>query len=720
MNITKAVHYAAIAAWACLAILLLLPREASNARLFGFTTTRLLMAASLLFVGILLSFSSFYLRRHSATATRLDQALGQRFQSAWLRAAVCALASLVLLFGQYFCALLIFTGDNQLKQILLRLFPFALFSMATAWLVLSLGSLRRERPKWLAAIALAVGVMAVGWFMQTVLLAGLTHPYHRQPTLAHMVLLATGISALCYFRYLANQARAERAVWNWLLALVWVLFLLQWAVLPNKYWPSLPWLATFAPLIILLLASITLLSFLFWDRSSPARQKLVRRVLWVTAILGVGVLAVLYWQAATTHARILNYQPTFTDQGEYLKFIKEVRASHFTTTGDHNRMPLYPYFQALFYRSNMNDAQLFWRGQQVNIILSLLLLFILGWVFRRYLGAAQGLLLALIVAFSLYIFKSPYLQAEILFYFLAFIGFLLMLQMLIRPGWALAAAAGVVLGLGHLTKASILLGLAVFSAVYLLKDGVSIWSAYKSRTGRASARQETFRRLGYLLLLMLCFGAVIFPYSRAMKLRFGSYLYNVNLSVYVWYDDLNQALDAEERYHFTEAWPTDLPADERPGLVHYFSTHTPSQVLERLRFGLGEQARNILDPFSVTSFHLSFLTILAVIVLSDLKNSRTTARKHAYLVGFSLLYFAAYLAVFVWYSPISPERRFTYTLYIPLMFSIFVALKNLVEGQSAKDLRRLRDAGLFVMALILFSNIWLVLTERMFYDRFGS
>ena len=720
MNFTKALRYAAIAAWICLTLLLLLPREANGAWLLGFSMARLLMLATFMAAAVMLTITILYLKRHPAFEQSIAQVLELRFQAIWLRTVVSFAAALALLLGVYFCSLLIFTGDSQLKQILLRLLPFVLFGMVTAWLLLNLNILHRERGWWLAALALAVGAVAAGWLMQTALLAGLTHQYRRMPALVHAVLVASGILALIYFRYLASRPRGQCAVWSWFLALIWFLFILQWIVMPNKYWPSLPWLAMVSPLLIFLTAWFTLLCFLIWDHLDLARQKLVQRTLWVAAALGVVGLVFLYWQAATVHARILNSQPIFTDQYEYLTFIKDVRASHFTTTGDQNRMPLYPYFQALFYSPNMSDAQLFWTGKQVNIILSLVLLVILGLVFYKYLGRAQALLLTLIVAFSLYIFKSPYLQAEILFYFLAFIGFLLMLQMLIRPGWVLAVAAGAVLGLAHLTKASILLGLLIFVAVYVLKEAANLRQTRHVHAWSPLTRWEMLRRLGYLLLLLICFTAVIFPYSRAMKQRFGGYFYNVNLSVYVWYDDLNQALDAEELYHFAERPPTGLPPEERPGLVNYFRQHTLAQIMARIRFGLGEQVKNILDPFSVTDFHLSFLAILAIMVLADLKNSLATARKYPYLVGFSLLFFVAYLAIFVWYSPISPERRFTYALYIPLMFAIFVSFKELVANQSVGDLRRLRDASLFLMTLMLMINIWLVLTERMYFDRYGS
>jgi hypothetical protein len=98
-------------------------------------------------------------------------------------------------------------------------------------------------------------------------------------------------------------------------------------------------------------------------------------------------------------------------------------------------------------------------------------------------------------------------------------------------------------------------------------------------------------------------------------------------------------------------------------------------------------------------------------------------RKFPYTVLFSLLYFTGYLAAFIWYSPISPERRFTYGLYIPWMFSIFIAIEELSRNQPHEGWTNLTEfarASNLVMALTLIINIPLVLAERMFFDRYGS
>ncbi|MGW8250467.1 MAG: hypothetical protein ACWGO1_07475, partial [Anaerolineales bacterium] len=291
------------------------------------------------------------------------------------------------------------------------------------------------------------------------------------------------------------------------------------------------------------------------------------------------------------------------------------------------------------------------------------------------------------------------------------------------PGWLLAASTGVVLGLAHLMKASVMVGLIAFAIVYGGKEILAAIRSLREKSLDRHGGRDFSMHLGMLVVVFACFLGVIFPYIRAMKLRFGHYFYNVNTTFYVWYDDNFAAIAAEEQNHFAERWPSHLSADELPSLRNYLREHSLAQILERVRFGIRSQWDNITSQFSVTNYHLSYLALLALVILADLKNSLMLARKYPYPILFALLYLTGYLAAFVWYSPISPERRFTYGLYIPLMFSIFVALKVLSEQRSQEgsvDVGEFVRAANLVIALTLIVNIPLVLTERMFFDRYGS
>jgi hypothetical protein len=439
------------------------------------------------------------------------------------------------------------------------------------------------------------------------------------------------------------------------------------------------------------------------------------------------LLSLLYYDASTQHSKTLNYATNFTDQAEYLLFAKNARLLNFNYTGDHNHMPLYPFLQALFYRSGMSDSEFFEQGKQINILLSLIMLAFMFLIFLRYFSKFESWLLTLIIAFSLYIFKAPYFQAEILYYFLAFLTFLLMLKMLIRPNIWLAITTGIIIGLAHLTKASILPGLIIFAFVFATKDTVSVIQEKKHNKLDTHRFRKTLVSFSYLLVVFIFFITTIFPYIQAMKIRFGHYFYNVNLTFYIWYDDLFQAYEAEAEHHFAKKWPSHLPEDEIPGPRKYFREHSLAQIADRFWLGMGEQINNIKSQFSVTNYHLSFLVILILVFLADMKNGLKLSRRYPYIIGFPVLYFSGYIMAFAWYSPIAPERRFIFGLYIPFMFTLFKAVKELAQNQlktnreaSAIDLTKFVNASYFVISLSLIINIWLVLTERMYFDRYGA
>jgi hypothetical protein len=375
----------------------------------------------------------------------------------------------------------------------------------------------------------------------------------------------------------------------------------------------------------------------------------------------------------------------------------------------------------------MSDPAFFELGKNVNIWLSLGLLILVFIFLRKYLSLLTAILLTAITSFSLYIFKAPYIQSESIYYFLAFVGFVLVSRLLIRPEAKVAAAAGIVLGLAHLTKASVLPGLILFAGLFVLKELFSIFRLNRTRPFSKDQLRPGLVHLGILVLVLACFLAVIFPYIHAMKQRFGHYFYNVNTTFYIWYDDNPQAIAAEKQYHFAEKWPSQIPIDQLPGPAKYFREHTPAQILERLKFGLREQVNNLRLQFSVTNYHLSYLAILIVVFLADFRRSIRLAREYPYAVIYSILYFSCYLAAFVWYAPISPERRFTYGLFLPFLFAVFIAIRKISQQEPAEnsesahlDVARLSNVAHFIVSLTLLFNIYLVITERMLFDRYGS
>jgi hypothetical protein len=720
---SQCLKYSAVFDSISLIFLLLIPRDPKNALFLGFSTSRLIMLVGF-FLGLLVLVTAvLWLKGHPDVDQRLAEALQQVAGHGWLRELVLSLAALVILAGPIHLSVYLFTTDLFIKSNLLRLLPITLFVSGTSWEVLHLDAFRESGKRWVTVIGLTALGTAAGWLFQRFLLGLVLRPTTVDPSFITASQVGLGLTVFFWAVHFLNHPRKERPTLVLLLLLVALLALIQWEMYPHKYWRALRLIALFTPLSIFAITIIAQLILSLWDRLRQ-KQRIFVQIGVVVALL---ILVVPYYIVTTIHSRTLNFPPVVSDQTEYVKFAKTARMLNFLYTGDHNRMPLYPFLQGFFYQPGMSDEEFSDQSLQRNILLSLVLLALIYLVFRRHLGALLGALLTGIVAFSLYIFKAPYIQVEILYYFLAFMGFILVQYMLVHPTIKLGMAAGIICGLAYLAKASVLPGLIFFGALFTLKELVQIVQIRMTGKLDWEGLLPVLRRLSAGGAVFVLFIVVIFPYINAMKQQFGQYFYNVNTSVYIWFDSNDQAIQAESQYHFTERWPSELSPEELPSLRNYLRHHTLAQILDRIRSGLQEQINNILSPFSVSNFHLSYLVILALTFLLNLRYNLALMKRHLYLVGFNLLYFFGYLAAFVWYSPIAPERRFIYGLYIPLMFAVFFALKTLTSNQQNSgsygwgiDTKRFVNLAHVVMFLFLAANIWLVLTERMFYDRFGA
>jgi hypothetical protein len=188
----------------------------------------------------------------------------------------------------------------------------------------------------------------------------------------------------------------------------------------------------------------------------------------VLYLLASAVLLFLYLHGAVRQSRQLNTNMRRVDQFAYMSYAKALADSGYGFVGDRNRMPLYPTLLSLVYEPGLSDEEFFSRGIRLNIALSIVFLCVLSWITARNLPPAGAIPLILIATFLVFIFKAGWVQSEVLFYFLTFSCFLLMNRMLWRPDWRYGISTGVMLGLAHLTKASVMVGLGVFVAVGLL------------------------------------------------------------------------------------------------------------------------------------------------------------------------------------------------------------------------------------------------------------
>jgi hypothetical protein len=438
------------------------------------------------------------------------------------------------------------------------------------------------------------------------------------------------------------------------------------------------------------------------------------RVLKPLTMIGLAlVMAGLYWNGAVEQLARVNTNMTYMDQPAYMNYARNLRESNYTFIGGRNRMPVYPFLQSLLYRADMTDEAFFEQGKYVNLVLSLFLLAGLAFIFSRYLSLFATINLLLIIAFTVFIFKAGYFQTELLFYFLSFCLFLLMCRLLKRVTWWLAILTGIVAGLAHLTKASILPGLVIFLALAVVKWG-SVALRSRHAPGSPTSIKTALSPLLGVLLVGVFFLITIFPYINTSKRVFGQYFYNVNYTFYMWYDSWQEAKQGTWAHGDEVGWP-DMPPEEIPSMSKYLREHTLGQIVGRFTNGAVTVLGNTLPSYGYFKYMLVYVGLFCVAIFLSWSKVRQAVASNPILCLFLVLYFAGYLLLYAWYSPIAPGNRFALALFIPLMFSLSYGLQILLGSSSLKAGRASVNALLvnnLAILVVVLVDIYFVLTER--------
>lgn len=440
-----------------------------------------------------------------------------------------------------------------------------------------------------------------------------------------------------------------------------------------------------------------------WTRV-PGRAR--RALLWT----GFLAAAVLYWRGATLEADVVNVNPSRTDQKAYMKEAKAYHADPFGYVSHRNRMPVYLLLQSLVYRNGLSDAEFFARGKRFNIILSMVLLVLLYLTLRRVLAPLPATVLFGVTAFTIWIFKAGFFQAELLFYALSFWAFLLMARVLVRPAWSSALALGVVAGLAHLTKASILPGFVLFLATGAVR---ALWLLRRPNGGGASFRT-------HLLALAAAAGSfalVISPYAVTSKRVFGHYLYNVNSTFYIWYDSYDEAQRGTIAHGDAIGWPT-MPPDQIPSARRYLATHTPRQIASRIRWGVRKVMRNCRKyGHGYAKYAIAFLLFTGVAVAWNHRAVRAALAGRGFVVAFAVAYLGAYLVLYSFYAPIAAGNRLILAQWLPFTVSLAAVVDRTPIREWSVEVRgrrlRLWPAFNVLIACLLLAELPDILTRRL-------
>ena len=425
-------------------------------------------------------------------------------------------------------------------------------------------------------------------------------------------------------------------------------------------------------------------------------------------------VALFYLYGVRQQFLFVNTDRFQTDQSAYLEAAKSLKTSNYTALTDRNRMPVYPFLLSLLYEPGLSDEAFFARGKLLNVGLSLLILPILLWIFRQYLPLFTAVNLFLIHAFTLYIFKAAYVQAELLFYLLNFAGFLLLCRLLWQPQWQTAVFTGILLGVAHLTKASILPGLLLFGGTAVLQAG---FRRFWQRPYPPQPRQFLFE-LAVPALVILFFLLTIWPYIQNSKEQFGHYFYNVNSTFYIWYDHWDKVETGTSAHGDRVGWP-DIPPDEIPSAAKYFREHTTAQLFQRMFDGFLVILITTTNSYGYLTYFCLLSGVVFAVALITHQQTRHLIRTHACVSLFVISFFCVYLLLYAWYWPISSGNRFVLALFSPLMFTLAYLLFRLFDQQLALKISRHSQTQVnlgqllnWIMFVVLLVDGYIILTVR--------
>jgi len=413
-------------------------------------------------------------------------------------------------------------------------------------------------------------------------------------------------------------------------------------------------------------------------------------------------LLLLYWYGAEGQILYYNLDMGDTDQSTYMDYARLLKVSGYTYPGDFNRMPVYPYLLSLVLRQAMPDPKFFLAAKYFNLFLSMLLLAGLAALFYRRFRPLHALNLILIVAFTVFIYKAGWVQAELLSYFLNGCLFVLMWRLLQKPSYTAAVAAGALAGLAHLTKASIWPALAVFGVLGLLRGGIQ-WLQRRRSPEAKLPPGSTVRALLVVPLTVAVFIAVIFPYLRASKRITGHYFYNVNSTFYFWYDSWGEAEAGTKAHGDRVGWP-EMPPDEIPSMAKYLREHTAGEMIERVIDGGQNVMNRVVHSYGYADYIMVYGGLLALAVVWKRPQVRRSLAENPFPLLFFLGYFPLYILLCFWYSPISAGNRLILVVFIPLLLVLSSGLQTLLK----EDRLRIGGKGIGWLTIIQLAILCMV------------
>lgn len=348
------------------------------------------------------------------------------------------------------------------------------------------------------------------------------------------------------------------------------------------------------------------------------------------------------------------------DQSAYLSYAEMMYTTAFEGVGGRNRMPTYPALLALLRFGGVSQSGLFAAAKTAGIGIALLVLAVAYFLFRRTGHWLDAIAATLVAAYTALVFKAPYAQADVLFYGLSFVSFVLCLSLVRKPRTSIGIAAGIVTGVAFLTKAAVV-PLLVLTVVCIAAPTLVI----RRSSVRAAANVRAVTRVATTIGLVLAFLATVFPYLQTSKDRFGHYFYNVNTTFYVWYDSWDEVERGTKAHGDRIGWPT-MPPDQVPSLGKYLREHSVEEIASRLIQGTKTIVGTALRSYGYAFFVLLYASFLSL--LHGRARIGSMIRAEPMIALFLCTFFMGYAVSYAWYVPIANGNRFTLSLLLPFLF----------------------------------------------------
>lgn len=415
-----------------------------------------------------------------------------------------------------------------------------------------------------------------------------------------------------------------------------------------------------------------------------------------------------YLLGASVQAFNVNTDMFKADQIDNMSRAIGFKTDPYKYISDGNLMPIYPYLLSFFYHSDMSMEEYFQKGKIFNMILSVILLIILYFIFRRYLPDKESNLLLLIIAFTVFMPRAGYLQCELLFYFLNFCAFVLFWNCLKKPLFWIAASAGLLAGLSYLTKASVLPAVVWFVICYLILNiAVPIFKVIVNKINKKLILQQSHivKNIVFLGAFILIFLVTVSPYIRVNKRVFGHYFYNVNSTFYIWYDSWEEVVKGTRAHGDRVGWPT-MPPEEIPTGRKYLREHTLPQLLARLANGFIVVTTSAMGGYGYAPYLCIYLLICVLAIIKQYKSFvEYLNQDNNFAVAISLVsYFLLCFLLYVFGAAIFKGPRHPLAQYLPALFIMFYFLSKFrfsYYSQIIKCQINMNEIRIFVFYLLL-------------------